>query len=203
MAAMLLLTLRGTPTLYYGDEIGMDDVEIPPDRVRDPAELRRPGLGHGRDPARTPMQWDASQNAGFSTAEPWLPLGDYRTVNVEAQERTRSSLLSWLRRLVRVRQRYPVFGGGKLRFQNPANRKVLCFLRYDASGSVLVACNLSRHAQPAELDLADWKGFTPVELIGETPFPRVTERPYQLTLAPYGFLWFRLERPVHSLGGLH
>ncbi len=86
VAAMLLLTLRGTPTIYYGDEIGMADVTIPPDQVQDPRELREPGIGLGRDPVRTPMAWDASINAGFSTGAPWLPLHhDWQTRNLAAQ----------------------------------------------------------------------------------------------------------------------
>jgi len=190
----LLFSLPGTPVLYYGDEIGMGDNIY---------------LGD-RNGVRTPMQWTLDRNAGFSRADtarlyaPVIadPVYGYQAVNVEAQQRTRSSFLGWLRRLLRIRQRYPVFGTGKLRFTNPANRKVLCFMRYDAHGTMLIACNLARHAQPAELDLSDWSGFTPVELIGETPFPRITERPYQLTLGPYGFRWFRLERPVHAQGGI-
>jgi maltose alpha-D-glucosyltransferase / alpha-amylase len=190
----LLFSLPGTPVLYYGDEIGMGDNIY---------------LGD-RNGVRTPMQWTPDRNAGFSRADgarlyaPVIadPVYGYQSVNVEAQQRTRSSFLSWVRRMLRVRQRYPVFGTGRIRFQNPSNRKVLCFMRSDAKGTVMVACNLARHAQPAELDLSDWSGFTPVELIGETAFPKITQRPYQLSLAPYGFLWFRLEPPVHALGGL-
>ena len=88
VAAVLLLTLRGTPTLYYGDEIGMTDVPIPPDRVQDPFERNVPGLGLGRDPERTPMQWSAAPNAGFTAGTPWLPVAaDYRETNVETQRR--------------------------------------------------------------------------------------------------------------------
>src|SRR6266849_357130 len=183
----ILFSLPGTPVLYYGDEIGMGDNYY---------------LGD-RNGVRTPMQWTGDRNGGFSRADtaqlyaPVIsdPVFGYQALNVEAQERTRSSLLSWIRRLVRVRQRYPVFGFGTLRFQNPANKKLLGFVREYQNQTMLVVCSLSRHAQPAELDLSEWRGWLPVELFGETPFPRITEQPYQLSLGPYMFLWFRLERP--------
>ena len=182
----LLFTLPGTPVLYYGDEIGMGDNIYLGDRKG----------------CRTPMQWTPDRNAGFSHADParlYAPLNSdpvygYQALNVEAQQRTRSSFLSWLRRIIKVRRDYPVFGMGRLEFVNPANRKVLAFSRFNDRQRILVVCNLSRHAQPAELDLSRWKGHTPVELIGETPFPRIGEAPYQLSLGPYMFLWFRLER---------
>ncbi len=183
----ILFSLPGTPVLYYGDEIGMGDNYY---------------LGD-RNGVRTPMQWTGDRNGGFSRADtaqlyaPVIcdPVFGYQALNVEAQERTRSSLLSWIRRLIRVRQRYPVFGFGTLRFQNPTNKKVLGFVREYQNQTMLVVCSLSRHAQPAELDLSEWHGWLPVELFGETQFPRITEQPYQLSLGPYMFLWFRLERP--------
>jgi len=141
VAAMLLLTLRGTPTLYYGDEIGMEDVPIPPERVRDPAELRRPGLGHGRDPARTPMQWDDSERAGFSTAEPWLPLGDYRAVNVEAQAEDPASLLSLYRELLRLRREERVLTRGALTGLD-GREQVLAYERVLGADRVVVMLNL-------------------------------------------------------------
>ena len=152
------------------------------------------------------MQWTGDRNAGFSRADsaqlyaPVIsdPVYGYQALNVEAQERTRSSLLSWIRRLVRVRQRFPVFGFGSLRFQNPGNRKVLAFVREYQNQTVLVVCNLSRHAQPAELDLSEWLSWTPVELFGETRFPTISDKSYQLSLGPYMFLWFRLEKPTAS-----
>ena len=108
LAAMLLLTLRGTPTLYQGDEIGIGKVDIPPGRIRDPQDLRQPGLGIGRDRSRTPMPWDASDHAGFSTVEPWLPLNDdWRTRNVHAQEDDPASLLSLYRMLLAMRRAHP------------------------------------------------------------------------------------------------
>jgi len=186
----LLFSLPGTPVLYYGDEIGMGDNYY---------------LGD-RNGVRTPMQWTGDRNAGFSRADsaqlyaPVIsdPVYGYQALNVEAQERTRSSLLSWIRRLVRVRQRFPVFGFGGLRFQNPGNRKVLAFVREYQDQTVLVVCNLSRHAQPAELDLSEWLSWTPVELFGETRFPTISDKSYQLSLGPYMFLWFRLEKPTAS-----
>jgi maltose alpha-D-glucosyltransferase / alpha-amylase len=187
----LLFALPGTPVLYYGDEIGMGDNIY---------------LGD-RNGVRTPMQWTGDRNGGFSRADgarlyaPQIadPVYGYQAINVEAQERTRSSMLNWVKRLIRIRQRYPVFGNGSLRWFNPDNRKVLAFVREWAGQSVLVICNLSRFAQPAQLDLNEFTGRTPVELIGETPFPRITQAPYQLSMGPYMFLWFRLEKPVHPV----
>ena len=112
---MLLLTLRGTPTLYQGDEIGIGKVDIPPDRVRDPQDLRQPGMGLGRDRSRTPMAWDATPNAGFSTAEPWLPLHpDWRTRNVAAQEADPASMLWLYRRLLAARRASPALSLGSM-----------------------------------------------------------------------------------------
>ncbi len=183
----LLFSLPGTPVLYYGDEVGMGDNYY---------------LGD-RNGVRTPMQWTGDRNAGFSRADtaqlyaPVIadPVYGYQALNVEAQERTRSSLLSWIRRLIGVRQRYPVFGFGTLRFQNPANKRVMAFIREYKNQTMLVVCSLSRHAQPAELDLSQWLGWTPIELFGETRFPKITGNPYQFSLGPYMFLWFRLEKP--------
>src|SRR5713226_5557031 len=184
----LLFSLPGTPVLYYGDEIGMGENVY---------------LGD-RNGVRTPMQWTGDRNAGFSRADaaalylPVIsdPVFGYQSVNVEAQERIRSSLLGWIQRVIRIRQRYPVFALGKIQFLNPANKKVLAFQRLHEGRVVLVVCNLSRHAQPVEIDLSDFQGWTAIELFGETPFPEITERPYQLSLGPYMFLWFRLERPA-------
>ncbi|WIG97233.1 maltose alpha-D-glucosyltransferase [Myxococcus sp. SDU36] len=189
----LLFTLPGTPVLYYGDEIGMGDNIY---------------LGD-RNGVRTPMQWTGDRNAGFSRADyarlyaPVIadPVYGYQSINVEAQDRVKSSLLHWVKRMIRIRQRYPVFSLGNLRFLQTDNRKVLAFIREWEGQTVLVVCNLSRFAQPAVLDMRDWEGAVPVELIGETPFPRVGELPYQLSMGPYMFLWFRLDRPqqVRSL----
>jgi alpha-glucosidase len=141
VAAMLLLTLRGTPTLYYGDEIGMTDVDIPPERVRDPAGLRQPGLGQGRDPERTPMQWDASLNAGFTEGEPWLPVGDAGAVNVASQNGAASSLLSLYRRLLSLRRSEPALVAGTLE-RVAAHEDVLTFERRLGDIRLFVALNM-------------------------------------------------------------
>jgi maltose alpha-D-glucosyltransferase/alpha-amylase len=188
----LLFCLPGTPVMYYGDEIGMGDNIY---------------LGD-RNGVRTPMQWTPDRNAGFSRADgarlyaPIIadPVYGYQAINVEAQERTRSSLLNWVKRILKVRQRYPAFALGKLRWVNPDNRKVLAFIREYEGQNILIICNLSRFAQPAVLDLRDLEGMVPVELIGETPFPRISSLPYQLTLGPYMFLWFRLEKLAPGRG---
>ena len=113
VAAMLLLTLRGTPTIYYGEEIGMSDVPIPPNEVQDPAEKRQPGIGMGRDPERTPMPWDASANGGFTTGTPWLPLGaEHATVNVATETGHAGSILALYKALLAVRRREPALLGG-------------------------------------------------------------------------------------------
>jgi maltose alpha-D-glucosyltransferase/alpha-amylase len=183
----LLLTLPGTPIIYYGDELGMGDNIY---------------LGD-RNGVRTPMQWTGDRNAGFSRADPQQlyapvindPVYGYQAVNVEAQMRTQTSLLRWMRRMIHVRKQYPVFGRGDTRFLNPTNQKVLAFIRSYQNQHVLVVCNLSRFAQPVELDLSEYRGAVPVELIGETGFPPIGDLPYFLTLGPHGFLWFRLEMP--------
>ena len=180
----LLMSLPGTPVLYYGDEIGMGDNLF---------------LGD-RNGVRTPMQWNGGWNGGFSTADPEAlyqpliqnPLYGYPSVNVAAQERVENSLLNWMRRLIRVRRSTAVFGRGDIRFLAPRNHRVLAFVRRFESDVVLTVNNLSGSAQAVELDLAEWKGAIPIEMFGGSLFPRVTERPYLLTLTPYAFLWFRL-----------
>ncbi|MFB1480730.1 maltose alpha-D-glucosyltransferase [Corallococcus sp. RDP092CA] len=186
----LLFTLPGTPVLYYGDEIGMGDNIY---------------LGD-RNGVRTPMQWTGDRNAGFSRADyarlfaPVIadPVYGYQSINVEAQERQKSSLLQWVKRMIGIRQRYPVFAMGTLRFLTTENRKVMAFVREWEGQTVLVVCNLSRFAQPGVLDLREFSGSTPVELIGETPFPRISDLPYQLSMGPYMFLWFRLDKPLQA-----
>ena len=139
-------------------------------------------------------------NGGFSTADPEAlyqpliqnPLYGYPSVNVAAQERVENSLLNWMRRLIRVRRSTAVFGRGDIRFLAPRNHRVLAFVRRFESDVVLTVNNLSGSAQAVELDLAEWKGAIPIEMFGGSLFPRVTERPYLLTLTPYAFLWFRL-----------
>jgi alpha-glucosidase len=150
VAAMLLLTLRGTPTIYYGDEIGMHDVDIPPDRVQDPWEKNLPGRGLGRDPERTPMQWSAEPGAGFTTGEPWLPLADdYRVVNVAAQRVDPGSMLTLHRALLALRRREPALSVGGWAPVD-ADGDVLAWLRTHGDSRFLIALNLA--AEPATLD---------------------------------------------------
>ncbi len=186
----LLLSMPGSPIIYYGDEIGMGDNFY---------------LGD-RNGVRTPMQWSPDRNAGFSGADPQRlylppimdPLYGYQAVNVEAQLRNRSSLLNWMKRLLQVRKNSQAFGRGTLRFIRPGNRKVMVYLREYGDDTILCVANLSRSAQPVEIDLKEFKGTVPVELLGRTEFPPVGELPYLLTLAGYGFYWFALRRGVEA-----
>lgn len=142
IAAMLLLTLRGTPTIYYGDELGLADVAIPADRVADPRELREPGLGLGRDPVRTPMPWDDGAHAGFSTGEPWLPLNpDWRERNVAAQADDPASMLSLHRTLLALRRRHPALSVGSFALVD-AGADVLAYERRHEGERLLIALNL-------------------------------------------------------------
>jgi alpha-glucosidase len=151
VAAMLLLTLRGTPTLYYGDEIGMADVTIPPAEVRDRLEMNVPGLGIGRDGCRTPMQWDASANAGFSAVKPWLPVArDFRERNVEAQRSAPNSLYNLYRRLITVRRERPILANGRYK-PVEVNADLFLFAREDEQDRVLVGLNFG--SQPVEIGL--------------------------------------------------
>jgi maltose alpha-D-glucosyltransferase/alpha-amylase len=180
----LLFSMPGTPILYYGDEIGMGDNIY---------------LGD-RNSVRTPMQWNADRNAGFSRANPqalYLPLitdpvYHWQAVNVEAQRSVPSSLLNWMRRLIAIRKRYPVFGRGSIEFLQPGNLAILAYVRSFQDQTVLVVNNLSRFVQPAELDLSRYSGCVPIELFGETVFPRIGPSPYFLSLGPHTFYWFRL-----------
>ncbi|WP_119460776.1 alpha-amylase family glycosyl hydrolase, partial [Rhodospirillaceae bacterium SYSU D60014] len=151
IAAMLLLTLRGTPTMYYGDEIGMADVPIPPERVQDPFEKNVPGIGVGRDPARTPMQWSGAPGAGFTAAEPWLPLAaDYATVNVAAQRDDPASMLALYHRLIALRRAEPALIVGSY-IDVTAWDGVLAYLRQHGDRRLLIALNLGHES--CELDL--------------------------------------------------
>jgi maltose alpha-D-glucosyltransferase / alpha-amylase len=180
----MLLSMPGTPIIYYGDEIGMGDNYY---------------LGD-RDGVRTPMQWSADRNAGFSKAIPQRlylptiqdPVYGYEAINVEAQQASPSSLLNWMKRMIGVRQRHPLFGRGEIQLLYPKNRKILAYVRSDGDESVLCVANLSRQAQAAEIDLSDFAGRVPVELTGRSAFPPVGELPYLLTLPAYGFYWFLL-----------
>jgi maltose alpha-D-glucosyltransferase/alpha-amylase len=186
----LLLSFPGTPILYYGDEIGMGDNIY---------------LGD-RNGVRTPMQWTSDRNAGFSKCDParlYLPvvmdpIYGYQVVNVEAQLSDQSSLLHWTHNMIALRKLFQVFGRGTLTFLNPSNRKILAYLRDLDRGdefheTVLCVANLSRFAQPVTLDLANYAGFQPVEMLGYVPFPTITNEPYSITLAPYSFLWLELQ----------
>jgi len=188
----LLLSLPGTPVLYYGDEIGMGDNFY---------------LGD-RNGVRTPMQWSADKNAGFSRANPqrlYLPVivdaeYHYESVNVEAQQGNPNSLLWWMKRIIALRKRHPAFSRGTLEFLHPDNHRVLAFLRRFEGETLLVVANLSRFAQHAELDLSSLAGATPVEMFGRSHFPKVTSACYPITLGPHGFYWFTLEMEPSLLG---
>ena len=154
VAAMLLLTLRGTPTLYYGDELGLSDVTIPPAQVQDPRELREPGLGLGRDPVRTPMPWDGSQNAGFTTGRPWLPLNaDWPTRNVARMADDPHSILTLYRRLLALRRAHPALSVGDITLLD-AEGDVLAYERRHGAERLIVALNLG--TRPQHLALPDW-----------------------------------------------
>jgi len=184
----LLLSMPGSPVLYYGDEIGMGDNIF---------------LGD-RDGVRTPMQWTSDRNGGFSRADPQRlylppiqdPVYGFEAINVEAQSRDASSMLNWTRRMLAMRGSTQVFGRGGIRMLHPGNRKILAYLRELGDEVVLCVANLGRSAQPVELDLARFKGRVPVEMGGHIPFPRIGDQPYVLTLSAYGFYWFRLATGV-------
>jgi glycosidase len=156
VAAMLLLTLRGTPTLYYGDELGLSDVAIPADQVQDPRELREPGLGLGRDPVRTPMPWDGTENAGFTTGRPWLPLNaDWPTRNVARMAQEPHSILALNRRLLALRRAHPALSVGDITLF-PTEGDVLAYERRHGAERLIVALNLGARSQ--RLELPDWAG---------------------------------------------
>ncbi len=183
----LLLSLPGTPILYYGDELGMGDNIY---------------LGD-RNGVRTPMQWTPDRNAGFSRADParvYLPpimdaVYGYQALNVEAQSRSLASLLNWMKRLIRVRQALHVFGRGTLTFLYPSNRTIIAYLRRHEDVAVLCVMNLSRSAQAVELELADFVGRVPVEMLDRSSFPAIGDGSYSITLQGYGFFWFELTKP--------
>ena len=180
----LLLSLPGSPVLYYGDEIGMGDNIY---------------LGD-RDGVRTPMQWSPDRNAGFSSCDPQRlylpvimdPIYGYQALNVEAETRGTNSLLHWTRRMIEARKRHPCFGQGTFTEIGSANPCILAYVREFGDDIVLCVNNLSRFAQPVELDLRRFEGCTPMELVGGVHFPRIGELPYLLTLAGHGFYWFRI-----------
>jgi maltose alpha-D-glucosyltransferase / alpha-amylase len=149
------------------------------------------------------MQWSSDRNSGFSSAESaalYFPLivdapYGFHTVNVDAQEKTASSLLNWIRAIVKLRQRYQAFGRGSFEPLAPENRRVLAFLRRYQDDVILCVNNLSRHAQFVELDLREFDGWSPMELWSGQPFPKIGELPYLLTMNGRDFLWFKLQSP--------
>ena len=182
----LLLSMPGTPIIYYGDEIGMGDNVY---------------LGD-RNGVRTPMQWNGGWNAGFSSADPERlysplisnPVYGYQAINVDSQTRSAHSLLSWTKSVIQTRNAFRVFSRGSIEFLNPSNHRVLAYVRCLGEEKVLVVNNLSSSAQAVELNLQAYKKRIPIEMFGRNLFPRIGDLPYLLTLGPYQFYWFRLRR---------
>ncbi|RAU82701.1 maltose alpha-D-glucosyltransferase [Pontibacter arcticus] len=191
---VLLFSMRGTPVVYYGDEIGMGDNYY---------------LGD-RDGVRTPMQWSDERNAGFSEANPqklYLPIiidpeYKYESVNVDAQHHNRNSLLWWMRRIINMRKRYKAFGRGTIKFLNPTNSKVLAFIREYQDETILVIANLSRFPEAVELDLQEYKGRVPMEVFSKNNFPGIKEDAYLFTIGAHGYYWLELkQQEVGTDGG--
>src|SRR5688572_14577295 len=187
----LLFSLPGTPVIYYGDEIGMGDNFY---------------LGD-RDGVRTPMQWSPDRNAGFSDTNPqqlYLPVildpaYHYEAVNVEMQRKNTSSLFWFMKRMINMRKNFKAFSRGDMQFIHVENPKILAFTRSFESEKILVICNLSKYAQPAEIDLRKYKGYIPVEIFSKNHFPMISEdHPYFFTLSPHSFQWFKLEKIRHK-----
>jgi len=182
----MLMSLPGTPIIYYGDEIGMGDNIY---------------LGD-RSGVRTPMQWSGGWNGGFSTADPERlysppilnPVYGYQAVNVLSQKRTPHSLMSWMQHIIAIRRSNPVFGSGSIEFLYPANHRILAYVRQLGKETILVVNNLSSAAQAVELDLRQYKGNILIEMFGRNIFPRIGDLPYLLTMGPYQFFWFRLRK---------
>jgi maltose alpha-D-glucosyltransferase/alpha-amylase len=182
----MLMSLPGTPIIYYGDEIGMGD---------------NVNLGD-RNGVRTPMQWDGGWNGGFSAADPEAlysppllnPVYGFQVINVQSQKRFDHSLLSWMKRLIRVRKSCAAFGRGSIEFLYPANHRILAYVRSLGNETILVVNNLSSAAQAVELDLKAYRGNILVEMFGRNIFPRIGDLPYLLTMGPYQFYWFRLRK---------
>jgi maltose alpha-D-glucosyltransferase/alpha-amylase len=187
----LLFSFPGTPVIYYGDELGMGDNIY---------------LGD-RNAVRTPMQWTGDRNGGFSRADaarlyaPLImdPVYGYMSVNVEAQERSPYSLLNWMKRMIGLRKQHIVFGRGSIEFLPAQNRKILAYVRSLHDETILCVANLSRSTQPVELDLWRYRGLTPVEMLGQTEFPRIGDQPYFLSLGAYGFMLFRLQQTTTQI----
>jgi maltose alpha-D-glucosyltransferase/alpha-amylase len=188
---VLLFSLPGTPIIYYGDEIGMGDNYY---------------LGD-RNGVRTPMQWSADRNAGFSRANPqklYLPVNidpeyHYEAVNVETQEHNQASLLWWMKRFIAMRKRFKAFSRGSLTFLYPDNPKVLAYVRHYENENILAVVNLSRHSQVTELDLSPFAGYVPEEVFGRNKFPPIRDGSYVLTLGSYGYYWFLLKKQEEAI----
>jgi alpha-glucosidase len=155
VAAMLLMTLRGTPTLYYGDEIGMQQASILPEQVRDPFEKNVPGIGIGRDGCRTPMKWDATKSAGFSDADPWLPVADnFRDENVDSFRKDKGSLYWLYRRLIHFRRKHGALAEGSYK-PLMASGDLLLFCRELRDERIVIALNMG--PEPLAVSFADEK----------------------------------------------
>lgn len=186
----ILFSLPGSPILYYGDEIGMGDNIY---------------LGD-RNGVRTPMQWSGDRNAGFSRADPSQlyqpvildPIYHYQAINVESQLRSPASLLHAVRRMISVRKQYPIFSRGTHSFVPCKNPHVVAYVRELHGQTVLIVNNLSKSAQPVELNLATYAGATPIEMFGTQPFPIIGRDPYFVSIGPYSLYWFRLQRSNHD-----
>jgi len=184
----LVFTLPGSPIVYYGDEIGMGD---------------NVHLGD-RNGVRTPMQWTADRNGGFSKTEPsklYLPaitdsVYGFQAINVDSQQQSPHSLLHWMKRMIAGRKKYPAFGRGTIVFLRPQTDKVFAYLREYRGETLLLVHNLAGSAQAVELDLARFEGAIPIEVFGDSRFPTIGKHPYALSLAPYGFYWFKLQRTM-------
>ena len=189
---VLLFSMRGTPVVYYGDEIGMGD---------------NFHLGD-RNGVRTPMQWNDDRNAGFSAANPqklYLPLiidpeYHYNAVNVDTQNHNSNSLLWWMRRTINMRKRYKAFGRGTIEFLSPANSKVIAFLREYEEETILVICNLSRFPEVVELELEEYAGRVPMEVFSRNRFPAIKTDPYMFTLSGHGYYWLELKKQAEQIG---
>jgi len=180
----ILLSLPGTPIIYYGDEIGMgDDISL-----------------SDRNGMRTPMQWNQAPNAGFSHADPAMlyspvitdPVWGYKAVNVSAQQSDPSSMLHWVRKMNALRKRLPIFGRGSFEFVMPENRKILGYLRRLGNEQILCIMNLSPYEQTAQAEVPGLTGITPMDVVAQVKLPPITHQPYGFTIAPYGFYWLQL-----------
>ena len=187
----LLFSLPGTPIVYYGDEIGMGENIYLSDR----------------NGVRTPMHWSPDRNAGFSKAQfaqlyspPIMdPISGFQSVNVESQQLDPSSLLNWMKSIIKLRQKHKVFGRGSTEVLSPENRKVFAYIRKYEDETILCVCNLSRYPQSVSLDLGQYENVTPVEMFGLGGFHPIGKDPYVLTFGPYAFYWLMLSFSKESM----